>query len=202
METSKEYEYLEKAAMELGAGSVKIIPVDQIVVEDRVRLRCMIGCPSYGANLKCPPFVSTPDEFRKVLTEYKFAMVIKHKPPIMPEAVKELRIKDHEKANELKAKLWPDIHSYYKKTLNIMLELEKEAFSHGYVFAMAFYGGSCLLCEKCNVEKGVCLNPMTARVAAEAVGVNMMKTAENAGMSLKFSMEVKAPEPMAILLID
>ncbi len=202
MEISKEYEFLEKAAIELGAGSVKIIPVDQVVVEDRVRLRCMIGCPSYGANLKCPPFVPTPDEFRKILKEYKFAMVIKHKPPIMPEEVKEYKIEDREKANELKAKLWPDIHSYYKKTLNIMLELEKMAFSRGYVFAMVFYGGSCLLCEKCNVEKGVCLNPMTARVAAEAVGVNMIRTAENAGMSLKFSMEVKAPEPMAILLID
>jgi len=48
----------------------------------------------------------------------------------------------------------------------------------------------------------VCRHPFEARVAAEAVGVNVVKTAENAGMAVKFSMQVKAPEPMAILLID
>lgn len=202
MSTLKDYEFLKKAALELGAGSAKVIPADQVVVEDRVRLRCMIGCPSYGTNLKCPPHVPTPDEFRKVLKEYSFAMVVKHKPPNMPKEVKGLRVDDPEEAKALKAKLWPEYHAYYEKTLNIMLELERAAFSRGYVFAVAFYAGTCCLCEKCNVEKGVCLHPLTARVAAEAVGVNMVRTAENAGMSVRFSMEVKAPEPMAILLID
>ncbi len=202
MRTLEDYEFLEKAALELGAGSAKVIPAGQVVVEDRVRLRCMIGCSSYRACLKCPPFVPTPEEFRKILKDYSFAMVVKHKPQTMPEEVKGLRMSDREKAMELKAKLWPELHAYYQKTLNIMLELEKAAFSRGCVFAVAFCGGSCGLCETCNVRGGVCRHPAMARIAAEAVGVNMVKTAENAGMSTNFSMEVKAPEPMAILLID
>ncbi|WP_394298159.1 DUF2284 domain-containing protein [Methanosarcina barkeri] len=39
-----------------------------------------------------------------------------------------------------------------------MLELEKVAFNEGFKFAVAFVNGSCRLCEKCNVEKGICIH--------------------------------------------
>jgi predicted metal-binding protein len=202
MQELDNYKFLEQLAIGLGAGSAKVIPADQIVVEDRVRLKCRVGCPSYGANLKCPPYVPTPDEFRNILKEYSFAMVVKHKPPTMPEDIIGLKNVGLEVVKERLAGLQSQYLEYYKKTLTIMLELEKAAFKNGYTFATAFVGGRCFLCEKCNVEKGVCLNPMIARIAAEAVGVNMEKTAENAGMAVKFSLTVEAPEPMAILLID
>lgn len=82
-----------------------------------------------------------------------------------------------------------------------MLELEKTAFNAGYTFAIAFVNGSCRLCEKCNVEKGICIHPNMARIPEHAVGINMKKTAEEAGMALKFPIEGN-PEPMAVLLID
>nr|WP_269446010.1 DUF2284 domain-containing protein [Methanocella paludicola] len=170
------------------------MPAEQVVVEDRVRLKCRVGCPSYGTNLKCPPFVPTPDEFRQALKEYGFAMVLKHKPPAMPETPGT--------AEERLAALRTQYREYYRTTLAIMLELEKVAFGRGYTFATAFVGGSCHLYEKCNVEKGMCLSPAMARIAAEAVGVNVMKTAKNAGMAVKFPPEAKSPEPMALLLID
>lgn len=202
MQKQEDLKFLEEAALVLGAASARVIPADQVIVEDRVRLRCTVGCPSYGASLKCPPFVPTPEEFRRILKEYRFAMVVKHKSPGLPKEVKGLRVDDPEDAKKLKAKLWPEYNAYYQRTLGVMHELEKTAFASGYVFALAFFAGSCCLCEKCNVEKGVCLHPLTARIAAEAVGVNMVKTAENGGMELKFSMEIKPPEPMALLLID
>ncbi|PKL67819.1 MAG: hypothetical protein CVV28_03580 [Methanobacteriales archaeon HGW-Methanobacteriales-1] len=45
---------------------------------------------------------------------------------------------------------------------------------------------------------------MMSRFAAEAMGINMLKTAENAGMELKFCTEDNPTPitPMAILLID
>jgi predicted metal-binding protein len=54
------------------------------------------------------------------------------------------------------------------------------------------------------VENGICLNPMMARFAAEAMGINLLKTAKNAGMDLKFHTEWNSTliTPMAILLID
>ena len=81
-----------------------------------------------------------------------------------------------------------------------MLELEKAAFNEGYTFAVAFVNGSCRLCEKCNLENGICLHPNMARIPEHAVGINMKKTTE-AGMALKFPIKGN-PEPMALLLID
>ena len=67
---------------------------------------------------------------------------------------------------------------------------------------VAFFAGRCMLCEKCNVENGTCLNPQMARFSPEAMGINMLKTAKNAGMDLKFHSEDTTITPMAILLID
>jgi predicted metal-binding protein len=202
MQNIESFEFLEKAALGLGVAGAKVIPVDRVVVEDRVRLKCQVGCPSYETNLKCPPYVPTPDEFRKILNEYSFAMVVKHKPPPMPEDILGSKNVGMDVAKERLAGLRAQYLEDYRKRLGIMLELEKVAFGNGYTFATAFVNGPCPLCEKCNVEKGVCLNPTIARISAEAVGINVLKTAENAGMPIRFSLTVKAPEPMAILLVD
>ena len=82
-----------------------------------------------------------------------------------------------------------------------MLELEKAAFNAGYTFAVAFVNGSCRLCEKCNVEKGICIRSNMARIPEHAVGINMKKTAAESDMGIKFPIKGQ-PEPMAILLID
>lgn len=82
----------------------------------------------------------------------------------------------------------------------VLLELERMAFKSGYTFATVFFGGCCRLCEKCNVNNGECQYPMTSRFASEAMGINLSKTAENAGMELKFNLKV--PTPMAVMLID
>jgi predicted metal-binding protein len=202
MKILNDYVFLEKAAVELGAGSAKVIPAGQVVVEDRVRLKCRVGCPAYGTNLKCPPYVPTPDEFRKLLNDYGFAMVVKHRPSPMPEDLIGSKNETLGTTNERLSGFRLQLLENYRKRLTIMLELEKAAFGNGYTFATAFVNGFCPLCEKCNVEKGICLNPTIARISAEAVGVNLEKTAENAEMVVKFSLAVKSPEPMAILLID
>lgn len=195
-------QFLEKRAVELGAGSAKVIAIDGVVVEDRVRLKCRVGCPAYGTSLNCPPYVPTPDEFRRALKEYGFAMVVKHRPSPIPENIMGRSDMGPAAARERLAGYRSQLLENYRKNLGVMLELEKAAFSRGYAFATAFVNGTCLLCEKCNVEKGICLNPTTARISAEAVGVNVMRTAENAGMGVRFSMSVKAPEPIGLLLID
>lgn len=202
MTKAEDYQFLEKLAVELGAGGAKVVTADKVVVEDRVRLKCRVGCPAYGTSLKCPPYVPTPDEFRKILKEYGFAMVVKHKPSPIPENIIGKKDMGPAAAKERLAGYRSQLLENYRKNLGIMLELEKAAFGRGYTFATAFVNGSCPLCEKCNVEKGVCLNPTMARISAEAVGVNVVRTAENAGLGIKFSLNVKAPEPMALLLID
>ena len=82
-----------------------------------------------------------------------------------------------------------------------MLELEKTAFNEGYIFALGFTSGSCALCEECNVKGGTCIYPSIALYPEHAVGVNIKKTVEKAGMNLSFPFQYK-PDPIVLLLID
>lgn len=185
MDEIKKFKFLENEALRLGCNDARLIPADKVVVENRVRLKCMVGCPTYGKNLKCPPYTPSVEEFRRILAEYSFAMVVKLKGPELPSGE------------------WSDFSPYYKDKLNILLELEKAAFNRGFNFATAFFAGRCKLCEECNME-GDCLNPITARFSAEAMGINVFKTAENAGIELKFDTENDPPSItlIAVLLID
>ncbi len=210
MEKVENYKVLEKVALKMGFFEAKVILADDVVVEDRVRLRCMIGCPHYGKGLRCPPYTPNIDEFRKILKDYSFVMVVKLKPRKTSEEI----LAQYAPAKEEEARLWnrdldsgsikSDFAKHYRSSLMDLLELERAAFKRGYVFATAFFAGRCLLCEECNVENGECLNPSISHPSAEAMGINMLKTAENAGMNLKFGTgdELTSMTPMAILLID
>ncbi len=205
---TKDYGYLEEMAVGLGATGAKVIPAGEVVVEDRVVLKCQSGCISYGTKLKCPPNVPTPGEFRKVLEEYSSVMLVKFRSPAVADADVArapyrcwLDPAEPQEVRDRASKFWSDYLEYSKTISQVMLELEKAAFNHGNTFALAFVNGSCRLCERCNVEKGVCLHPTQARIPEHAVGINMKKTAERAGLGLKFPVEGH-PEPMAILLID
>lgn len=212
MEKVESFNFLEKAALNLGAADAKIIPIDQVVVEDRVRLKCLVGCPYYGKGLRCPPFTPTVDEFRKMLLDYKFAMVIKLNPPkTSNEILSKYNINIGDESNrlrhqfkdidELSTRLWSDYSETYKNILTDLLEMERTAFNKGYTFATVFFAGRCLLCRECNIEEGACENPMMARFSAEAMGINLLKTAKNSGIELKFNPKDNVT-PMAILLID
>jgi predicted metal-binding protein len=72
-----DFAFLVDTAKKLGVKEAKIIPTTDVFVENRVPLKCRAGCTGYGKKLTCPPYVPTPDEFRKVLAEYRFALLVK-----------------------------------------------------------------------------------------------------------------------------
>src|SRR4030042_4186056 len=75
----EKFDFLRKRAIELGAADAKVIPADKIVVENRVVLKCKVGCTNYGKTLACPPYTPTADEFRKIVSEYSYALFMKFK---------------------------------------------------------------------------------------------------------------------------
>ena len=85
--------------------------------------------------------------------------------------------------------------------LAAVVKLEKEAMSKGYSLAISFVSGSCQLCDKCQTETRICIHPEMARPSEDAVGVNVKKTAKNAGIEFVFPFP-KNPESFALLLID
>jgi len=204
---SSKFSFLIDAARELGAAEAKVIPTAEIVVENRVALKCRAGCIGYGKKLTCPPHVPTPDEFRKILSEYRFALLVKFVSPAQAEPDVICSIYrywlDPAAPADKKAQaelFWKDHFSGTGSFAPMMLELERRAFNAGNPFALAFINGSCRLCETCNVKGGICIHPTQARIPEHAVGVNMVKTAENAGMPIRFPVQGH-PELMALLLI-
>ena len=202
-----QFQFLIEEARRLGAIEAKIITPAKVVVEDRVLLKCKTGCTSYGHKFVCPPYTPTPQEFRKILREYKAILVAKFPAEAVADEdvgrslVKNLCASDTPGDLRTKTKeFWDTWGGDKKHILLAMLALEKAAFNKGYTLAIALTAGSCALCEKCNME-GTCVHPSMARYPEHALGVNVKKTLKNIGMSITFPFE-KHPEGIGTLLID
>jgi predicted metal-binding protein len=203
-----EFQFLAKLALEKGAAEAKIIPAGKIVIENRVVLKCKVGCNNYGKTLACPPYTPSAEEFRKIAGEYSYALFMKFtsKAHLEPEVKANLMAAESDPTvpKEIKQKaalFWQDWKADKKQMLHSVVDLEKAAMNKGYSLALAFVSGTCQLCEKCNTETRICVHPELARWSEDAVGVNVKKTADNAGIKVSFPF-AKNPESFALLLID
>jgi predicted metal-binding protein len=122
------------------------------------------------------------DEFRKVIEEYKSAL-------LLVDEYDTSGIQDILEA-------WSELR---KDSFHKMYELEQEAFREGFTFAHLLRPGSCNECEICNLEK--CINPEMRRFAPEAVGINIQKAMEEAGLTLEFCKPEKT-SCIGILLLE
>jgi predicted metal-binding protein len=205
--TQNSFDSIRKKAFELGAAAAVIIPVNKIVIEDRMILKCSLGCEKYGKTLACPPHAPTPEKFRKIVNEYHYAMIMKFNSTAQldKELIKYLaKTPDSTVPQEIREKVnrfWAAWKDGANKLLETVIQLEGAAAKEGYLLAAGFVSGACHICEKCNVEKGVCLHPEKRRYSEEGVGVNVKATAEQAGIKFTFPFE-NNPETYALLLID
>ncbi|MFQ5712274.1 MAG: DUF2284 domain-containing protein [Candidatus Geothermarchaeales archaeon] len=194
---------LRKFAIELGAEDGRIIATNQVVVENRVILKCKYWCEGYGANWSCPPFVPSPDEFRSILKEYKYAMVAKFKCSVkVSEEIRNLL-----KSREPLGRRGKELEDFYRiwgedkrKAHRSLLKLEKFAFTKGFALALGLRPGACNLCTQCDVKKP-CVHPETLRFPPEAVGVNLIKTLQNAGMSLSVPLWKVGASPRVVMML-
>lgn len=159
---------------ERGASSVVLMDVSYIVVDERVRLKCQVPvCHSYRKNLMCPPYVQTIAEFRETLKLYSKAILL--------QVTAELKNSHTDVTSE-------EVLSSAKKLHELVNFAEKKVFSEGFRFAAGFIGGRCRLCDECvAVHGGIhCRYPLKARPSMEAMGIDVMATAEKAGLPLSF----------------
>ena len=205
---AEKFQFLVKLALKKGAADAKIIPTTKVVIEDRVVLKCKVGCNHYGKTLACPPYTPSAEEFRKIVSEYSYAMFMKFisNAQAESEVLTKLMVAETDPAvpkeiKEKAAKFWQDWKNDKQNMLQSVVDLEKAAMNKGYSLALSFISGHCQLCEKCNTETRICRHPELARWSEDAVGVNVKKTAANAGITVTFPF-TKNPESFAILLID
>ncbi|KKM11482.1 hypothetical protein SY88_08495 [Clostridiales bacterium PH28_bin88] len=156
-----------------GATAVKLIVVDNVVVDERVRLKCQVPlCPDFGRALMCPPGLPSLAEFRQVLEKYRQALLIQ-----VASRVSTLPPQDHQA-----------VYAPARELHRLVNLVESKAFSMGLRFAAGFIGGSCRLCDTCvgvgSVEP--CRHPFKARPSMEAMGIDVVATVERAGMPVTF----------------
>lgn len=181
-------EDLKKFAMDLGAADARIISTDNVVVENRVVLKCKYWCSQYGMNWSCPPRVPSVEEFRSILKEYEYAMVARFQSSAEVSAKASDLLTSREALGVQRG--MKELESFYgvwgedkRRAHEALLKLEKFAFTKGFPFALGLRAGSCNLCPKCDVTKP-CVHPEMLRFSPESVGVNLIKTLKNAEMSL------------------
>lgn len=172
-----------RKASELGASQAAVIPVADIVLDERAALKCLVPlCSHYGVDLMCPPNLIPVSQFRTILNRYTYAILVKVDFP--PESLRP-------ETNRAKAD-YINIAGDARKLLHeIVCRIESLAIQQGYHFAAGLIGGSCPLCEECvGVKSGLpCRHPFKARPSMEAMGIDVMATARKARMHLSFSLD-------------
>jgi predicted metal-binding protein len=66
--------FLQKIT-DLGVREANIIDPKTVETASWVRWKCRFGCGGYNSSLMCPPHSPTPEETRKVLDSYKWAIL-------------------------------------------------------------------------------------------------------------------------------
>jgi predicted metal-binding protein len=177
---------LVEVAIKAGATNAEIIPAKRVAVDERVRLKCEVPrCAGYGQFLTCPPHVMPVETFKKVLSGYKWGLLVQ----VEAKGI-DSTDKGTGRINPTILKKYKDLHRPFKlKLLRIVETVESAAFKQGMRFASGFVGGSCILCKRCVDDKASqpCRHPFRARPPMEAVGIDVIKTASNAGLPITLS---------------
>ena len=192
---------LIEIAIEAGASTAKLMDVNNIFIDERVRLKCYVPrCDAYGRHLMCPPHTLSVKEFKKILSQYKKALIVQieaHQNSL--DKSKTLGLEDKELFEEQMKALRP----FKTKAAEVIDKVEKEAFKMGYAYAAGLGSGRCELCgaECPGIKDEICRHPFKARPAMEAMGIDVQRTAENVGLSVKLSSDI-AVRFTGLILID
>ena len=165
-------------AIELGATDAKIITTDMIIIDERVRVKCMVPiCRSYGTNPGCPPHSMDLDLVRKAVNNFKYAIFYMISLPSEEVAGPE--------AKQKRLSIPSQITNY-----EIASKLESEAFYDGYYLAMAFTGGPCniVYCPdmRCTVlaAQRACPHALIVRPSMEGSGMDAYLMATKVGWDM------------------
>lgn len=160
-----------------GIDEAMIIYTSKVEVKDWVLLKCKYGCENYGKSHSCPPNSIPPDETRKIMREYKRAILVVAK------------------TKELKEQ---------KKFRKALLEMEKALFLKNHYKAFALVPGCCDNCDVCAVQEGKqCRNPITKRPCIEGTGIDVFALAKKHKKNIQTIKDMKkAFESYGLILLD
>lgn len=168
--------YKEKA-IALGATRAAIVKAKDIIVDERVVLKCQIPrCFGYGTCAHCPPHTMKPGELRQILEGYRWAVFF------IVDVPSGIIVRDKATLKEREAA--------YQKIFHIVNDIESMAFYEGHYLAFGFAAGSCrhTFCssqESCQALEGKrCRISLRSRPSMEAVGIDVYKMVAQSGWDI------------------
>lgn len=177
-ELQRDLEKYRRRAIELGATDAKIITSDMVLIDERVRAKCLYPkCGMYGTNANCPPYAMDLGLVRKIVSNFQYAIFT------------ELVVPTEEILNHLVRHKGLTARSLVDN-YEIVSKIEAEAFSDGYYFALGFAGGPCKLAFCPNAECSAllpgqpCRHPLRGRSSMEAVGMDAYAMATKVGWDI------------------
>lgn len=172
------YEELIAAARAAGAHSAVLIRTEDVVLDARANFKCLVPmCPSYGQNKTCPPIVARPDEFRKVLDSYTFAIFVQKMFPVQEDELESgLPLSELYQSPVLQQQKRRQCLEFY----GVLEAVERRALELGFPYTAGLGEGPCRVCETCTLN-APCPVPFKARPSMEAMGIDVLRTAANAG---------------------
>jgi predicted metal-binding protein len=196
-------EALCREARKLGASEAVVIAAGQIVVDERVALKCLVpACANYGVNLMCPPNTMPLDQLRRILKNYHGAILVRvgDNSSGMPKKVADQNslskawgmnkaANGDKKDRDSVTDYMQALRRSQEKLYDIIERIESLCLKEGYNFAAGLSAGGCSLCDKCvGVSSGLpCRHPFRARPSMEGMGIDVLATAKNAGLQLNFN---------------
>jgi predicted metal-binding protein len=164
-------ERYRQLAIEAGASAAAIIPARDVVVDERVRLKCLVPrCLRAGETPNCPPNAPDLELVRQALSRFSWAVLFKC--DVGP-------LEDYAPGSGKTREEKRRVLSYHRAGSDVVYALERQAFKDGYHLAMGLGGGSCkdylcqgMLCQF--LDSGRCRFPHRSRPAMEAMGVDVL----------------------------
>ncbi|MFC2019314.1 DUF2284 domain-containing protein [Chloroflexota bacterium] len=174
----KDLEKYRQIAIELGSIDAKTITTDMILIDERVRAKCLYPkCASYGTNANCPPHALELDSVREIVNTFQYAIFTRLNVPAGEMAGPEASAKRLYTRSLL-------------KNHEIISKIEAEAFYDGYYLALGFAGGPCksAFCpnNECSalVSGQACRHPFRARSSMEGAGMDAFRMAAMVGWDI------------------
>jgi predicted metal-binding protein len=179
LKIKEDLEKFRRLAMELGAEGAEVISSTEIIVDERVRAKCLYPkCGFYGSNLNCPPHAPDLGFVRALIAKYRYGILF--------------CVKGHTDdfvGTDFLKRVGRDNQA--KKSLNtICAEIESRAFYEGYHLALAFGQGPCKSfwcpdkpCAGLGEERK-CRFSLKARSSVEAVGIDAFSMAARQGWEI------------------
>ena len=194
------YDKLRQIALKAGAKDTKLITTNDIIVDERVRLKCMIPpCSQSGLCRHCPPNGLSCEKTNSIINKYYSAILFSVEVPNHIIAGQHIgKAHRHHQLDDQGG--LAVLGAYFLLVFQISALMKKKAKEEGYK-THSFSASNCkeVICyfyDDCRVlaQKKKCRHPELSMPSMESAGMDVYKMAANAGWPIYPIGEKTQPE--------